>query len=174
MGKKKPNAVEITKQGKGAEAKAKASRAPASASAAEDMASIFATIATKQPAPGKLPSAPNNAAGKPDNAAVATAAVVAADDGSKSGDGVFRSRPVEDAMQLGDDVFFGEAADTDGAEGETGGAGKKKKRKSKIISLFVEPGMRVVSENQFTAMTRSKNPNAGATPNCPFDCDCCF
>jgi hypothetical protein len=174
MGKKiKPRAAPAPPGGAPtAESKKSKATKAAAAAAADDIAQMFASVGTAKL--GKLPPA---AAPKP--AAIGPSPAPAeAEPSAPKHDGIFRARPqAEVAMTMGDEAFFGGTPVADGADSDAvvdTADGKSKKKKKKIISLGVEPGMRVVTEDDIVSMTKSKNANAGMTENCPFDCDCCF
>lgn len=76
-------------------------------------------------------------------------------------DGLFRKPEV--SMELSDQEFF-----------------NSKLVKGKITDSKADDALKaregvdkIVSMNQLQKML-SHNPKAGTTPNCPFDCDCCF
>mmetsp|Transcript_53206 Transcript_53206/g.61090 ORF Transcript_53206/g.61090 Transcript_53206/m.61090 type:complete len:165 (+) Transcript_53206:145-639(+) len=103
------------------------------------------------------------------------------EDTTKS-DGLFRD--TSKTVEMEDDAFFGEALmEKLHVTGDSTGPSltKKGSKARKITSTSASASRRkelrgfdrVVTEDEIAKMT-STNPNAGTTPNCPFDCDCCF
>ena len=89
-------------------------------------------------------------------------------------DGLYRAP--ETSLALDDAAFFGEALLR----------GRRKRRRDGNAEATAGDGTsdawcgRVISRKELAALQhggvekRQRNPNAGNTPNCPFDCDCCF
>lgn len=85
-------------------------------------------------------------------------------------DGLYRDRSA--TVEMSDDAFFGESASVDKTA--------KRKKKQRLADGESRRGAsgsvgfdRIVTEDEIRKMT-SSNAKAGTTPNCPFDCDCCF
>lgn len=125
---------------------------------AEDIANIFSTL--KKP-PTKEVSVPT------DNIKRSSKPTVEAVPGA--GDGLYREKAPD--IDMNDAEFFGDAF-TDAVKG------KKKTKKSGAVARKhnakeMDGLHRMMTEEEVLKIT-SSNPNAGSTPNCPFDCDCCF
>lgn len=87
-----------------------------------------------------------------------------------SNKGLFRAAAA--SVEMNDDDFFGEVATT--AQRST----KRAKKTARVgarqnVSLEKEGVDRVITEDELMKLTSGK-AEAGTTPNCPFDCDCCF
>jgi hypothetical protein len=184
MGKKKPTTGGNT--GAGPDAKKKessAKKAAAAEAAALDIAGIFGAAVAKPVAPGALPAKKTKGGASP--AAPAVTAVATSVAAAAGPVGVYKARPVEEAMTVSDDAFFAEtsevrkqaaiAAAAAARAGKKGGKrGKKGGADEEVTGTRgIEPGMRVITEDDLTRI-HTTNPLAGTTENCPFDCDCCF
>jgi hypothetical protein len=82
------------------------------------------------------------------------------------GGGGLYSAKKEQELSLSDDAFF--ASDDKKKKG-----GKKVTADADDGEKGWKEGVRVLTEDAMQGML-SKDPNAGKTENCPFDCDCCF
>lgn len=91
---------------------------------------------------------------------------------SKS-DGLYRAAAA--TVEMADDDFFGASSSVMAGKAAT----KKKKSSAALVSgapkrsLEKEGVDRVITEDELRKLTSVKE-EAGTTPNCPFDCDCCF
>lgn len=127
----------------------------------EDAAAALADIFSAVPAkPAKAQAA------APATAPAAASGPEPAADAAPAGDGLYRAKaPAEEAMEMADDAFFGVSREV-----AKGGPRKIKGR--------LEPGdeqLKLFTEAELLRMTGAgRNTKAGTTPNCPFDCDCCF
>jgi hypothetical protein len=134
---------------------------PSSTSANDDLAGIFSSLRLP-----KLTSTPTTAkAATPNNQTEKKA---------NTGDGLYR--PPAASVEMGDDDFFGEAAETSSK--------LSKKQKARLSAASAGAGVskrsnekegvdRIITEDELRTLTSGK-PEAGTTPNCPFECDCCF
>jgi membrane protein involved in colicin uptake len=90
----------------------------------------------------------------------------------KKGDGLYRTAAA--SVEMADDDFFGESASASTSK-------KAAKKSSSAATLASKPKRslekegvdRVITEDELMKLTSAKD-EAGTTPNCPFDCDCCF
>jgi hypothetical protein len=150
----------------------KAKTAAAAEAAAADIAALFETT-TKKPAASGAPASKKKAGADAPADPNEKAAVAA-----PASSGLYQARPVEEAMAVSDDAFFAETSEAKeearkAAAAAGGRAGKKGKAPKVTGTTGIEPGMRVISEDDLVGF-HTTNPNAGNTENCPFDCDCCF
>lgn len=88
----------------------------------------------------------------------------------KKGDGLYRATAT--SVEMGDDDFFGESVASASASRKTGK--KKTSASAKPQRSLEKEGVdRVITEDELLKLTSGKE-EAGTTPNCPFDCDCCY
>lgn len=74
-------------------------------------------------------------------------------------------RVPEKSMGMSDEAFFGKSDASSVTPSTAAVAGEQ---------AFLKEGVhRIVSMSELQKML-STNPDAGSTPNCPFDCNCCF
>ncbi|CCW69438.1 unnamed protein product [Phytomonas sp. Hart1] len=82
-------------------------------------------------------------------------------------DGIYRAP--EKTLKMSDDKFFESSLSSSNKK-----PSKNNARNLGSDNLSRTEGVdRIVSEGELQKML-SNNPRAGTTPNCPFDCDCCF
>jgi hypothetical protein len=120
----------------------------------DDIASLFSAL--KNNNSGPLPRSASAASGRVEDAPAAP------------GDGLYRAPDV--SVSIDDEEFFGSAL-------------RKRKRARDVgtpsaTQTSSDPWCsRIISRKELSKMQaggKKRNPNAGNTPNCPFDCDCCF
>lgn len=147
--------------------------ATTNSSSGDDVASIFSALQSKKN--GKPQSAPTVRA---TNGAKRTAHGESLRS-RKPRDGLYRA--AEKTVAMSDDDFF--AGTTSSSAAGAGKGGKHRPHKTSSILNDVstaaqhrlrEEGVdRIVTEKELSRMV-SRSKRAGTTPNCPFDCDCCF
>jgi membrane protein involved in colicin uptake len=140
-----------------------------------DMDDIFGVLSKKKKAPPTDPGASasqtgsvgSSKAGKIDSAPQVNVP-------PRKGDGLYRTAAA--SVEMADDDFFGESAGAStskrAAKKKSSSSGATSVQKPKR-SLEKEGVDRVITEDELMKLTSAKD-EAGTTPNCPFDCDCCF
>lgn len=89
----------------------------------------------------------------------------------KQHDGLYRA--AESSVTMDDSAFF------EGVESQRSSGKKKLLRtvegsaRRTTVSAESQGVGRIVTEEEIRKMT-SRNKKAGTTPNCPFECDCCY
>ncbi|CBH14768.1 hypothetical protein, conserved [Trypanosoma brucei gambiense DAL972] len=90
-------------------------------------------------------------------------------------DGLYRAP--EKTLELSDADFFNVSSqpkEKKGRNKKTGKGGDPLADCEVPETLLRREGVdRIITVEELRKIT-SSNPNAGTTPNCPFDCDCCF